>query len=1361
MRSHNRNDDSSTSRESLPTPPPRKSLFSHLRNVFERPGLIFLIIILAVISLGIIKPQFYLAGWDNFSSYLNLPNNIFNTIFATWREHRGLGVPSDAEVNDIFRQIFSYVGSFLVGKQLVDQFYFIFMLWGGVLGMYALGREVSRRLKHSINTQELFGFVSAFFYLFNLSTLAVFYFPMIMYITRFFMLPTTIFILLKFLDRQNISKRAYFFYLLILFIGFGSYMVPTIFIVTMIVLGLMFLILSPKKRLIALITFFIALNMYWLLPFANYTIQKGSIVPEAPTFIEINESMLNKPKSYYSFERQAKLRPSFFESLFMNNATNKSQPLHELTPKDEKGLERWILWIFPATYLAGIALTFILKKDKLLLWFAVTTLTFLILSMKEYSILGSVYGFISDYVPFANTVFRFGDTKFHAIVAFGGSIMSAYFLVWLLTSLENIIRSRILIFLVYLIFWGVIISHLFVYKSYFNGNFVGFFMYNKIPSAYFELAEIINRDPETIRVIHLPFDSHTYWKPYTWGYFGSPFLHFMLNKPIFDRAFEPASMENADIHEKIKDILQMTASVPSDDLLDERASDLYELLSSLSVKYIIDDQTISVYNEARNITYWGTIKPADSTRLLAYLEKKGDLKLVKHFEVDSDDYTSDYAHLYPYNKKQSDNEYKPRSINLYEIVNRESRIQFLTDVNKVHSSQTFLTPAIRKSLDHYIQRQEYDSNSLIFPFTQSPNETQIENNQIELSFPIKLSSGNYAFESKSNTDTFRTQLVNVYIQNMDKLVRVYFEQLLFPTIDGTLDQKPKTYETLDLTVERDDYKYLKVGDSVLSIQNSLNREVQFLGSVLIRGTPTSISLLYPQNNYNVSSHLVQLEPNPQCQNDALENASLGITGENGILKISGQNVSGCLTTEVYTSQETINQESRISYVELEFETMGTSRSLDQKKNIDTGKPKLTQYINDLENPLVMDVCIKPNDSTVCANKTSLFRIKEEKKGYVVPIVGDMAAIDKFFITFAVRSSQRQKYETKTTNIILKTYISSKPENITIISPKEYLNEYKIENDNYLRLIIPIAKSNYSQVLNLNNDGFLIRPDPDCEQLTKYKVTKEINEGILNYLVGCRNNLSKNISFSSNNYYFWSVAYKHLSGAIPTLILMDKFNTYTYERLNPPGVNPNNYFSIPWQKPESLLDSTILDKQTISEMISGTQKYIVSGFIEPIIDLQDNSNKEFIIEHFSQNEGLIELNNMSLFELPNYWVNSKISPINYQTAKFDSQVQILSYKRILPSLWQVTTKTEKGGEYLMLFNEQYDDQWIVLNIPTIFHARCDGYANCYKIKLPKGSSSFYLFYKPELLSFVGFAGTTLTAIIGVLYLRRRKLIEQCT
>src|SRR3989338_288108 len=175
-------------------------------NYFKkRPGLLILSIILLAITVVNIKPDFYLMGWDNYSSYFNLKTNIFQTFFATWREYRGLGVPSDAEATDVFRQIFYWIIHFILPEQLLDQAYYSMSLWVGILSMYAIAKLLFKDFifkEKTVNEKisEIFALASSLFYLFNLNTLSIFYSPIIPFTNRFYSMPLTIYFFLKLLD---------------------------------------------------------------------------------------------------------------------------------------------------------------------------------------------------------------------------------------------------------------------------------------------------------------------------------------------------------------------------------------------------------------------------------------------------------------------------------------------------------------------------------------------------------------------------------------------------------------------------------------------------------------------------------------------------------------------------------------------------------------------------------------------------------------------------------------------------------------------------------------------------------------------------------------------------------------------------------------------------------------------------------------------------------------------------------------------------------------------------------------------------------------------------------------------------------
>ncbi|MBI2010376.1 MAG: hypothetical protein HYS86_04360, partial [Candidatus Chisholmbacteria bacterium] len=216
------------------TQQPRKSLLANiLSTLAKRPGLILLTILLTIITLTNIKPDFYLVGWDNYSSYFNLKTNLFRTFFATWREYRGLGVPSDAEVTDIFRQLFFLVFHFVTPGELLDQLYYLFSLWLGTLSMYATARLLLKHFSFQNNHSrllktDLFPTLASFFYLFNLSTLSVFYSPIIPFTNRFYALPLTLYVILRYTTKKTVKN--FLLAALTIVVTAGSYITPTVVI---------------------------------------------------------------------------------------------------------------------------------------------------------------------------------------------------------------------------------------------------------------------------------------------------------------------------------------------------------------------------------------------------------------------------------------------------------------------------------------------------------------------------------------------------------------------------------------------------------------------------------------------------------------------------------------------------------------------------------------------------------------------------------------------------------------------------------------------------------------------------------------------------------------------------------------------------------------------------------------------------------------------------------------------------------------------------------------------------------------------------------------------------------------------------
>src|SRR5690606_23301321 len=117
-----------------------------LLRFFKRHwGFAFLVILSMAGVISNYKSNMWLLGWDNFSVNVDLPVNLGRTFWATWRDSRGLGVPSDSEVVDIFRQLLFVAFDVLLPKNNLITFYYLILYVTGILSTYWLIRIILTR----------------------------------------------------------------------------------------------------------------------------------------------------------------------------------------------------------------------------------------------------------------------------------------------------------------------------------------------------------------------------------------------------------------------------------------------------------------------------------------------------------------------------------------------------------------------------------------------------------------------------------------------------------------------------------------------------------------------------------------------------------------------------------------------------------------------------------------------------------------------------------------------------------------------------------------------------------------------------------------------------------------------------------------------------------------------------------------------------------------------------------------------------------------------------------------------------------------------------------------------------------------
>lgn len=1287
----------------------------------KRPGLAVLMLILSIITIVNIKPDFYLLGWDNYSSFFNLESNIFRTFFATWREYRGLGVASDAEVTDVFRQIFYWITSFIFPEKLLDQVYYLTALWLGILSIYGLAKKIFKDMPlsedfHKGKYLEFFATVSAFFYLFNLNTLSIFYSPIIPFTNRFYSLPLTLYFFYKFIDSKKRAKDFLILALVVIFTS-GSYVTPTVFVTTFAALGLLFLFKVGFKKTIIYSSVFLLLNAFWLFPFINYTVKKSPIIPLARTFIEINESTLNQPKSNFDLAKQSMLYPSFFDIKFPSLKGN-DQFIHPQLDEYRKPLNQKIFLLFPILYvLGGLVILRSWKKHKKILWLPFWVMFFLFLSTKQYGPLGILYDFLDKNIPYFGIIFRIGDTKFHAYVSVAGSLMAAYFLMFLLKLIltKKIYRVIVPVLVIFFLYYT------YLFRGYFTGNLINFILYVKIPAAYYEIADKINRDPEKSRVLHLPFDSwHHYWRSFSWGYLGSSFYNYFLDKPYVDKTFEPGSMENAYLHGKINTLLTEFYRVSNDEDRERLASRFLNLLSETGIKYVLLDSSISSTVFPKNINYTAKQSFISAESMLDYLYQKGSI-LKENYEIKYENLYEDYKNIFPI-KEVGMIEGAPVSVtlSLFELPFVRPQVSFS---EKISSIDGRLGNLLETDLDEMVTGdtiQTEKNGGVILPFIQQNHRADLNNKTVKIAYNnvFNVEDSNYVIRSEFSQNG--SYMVDVYgnIENGAVKLDIYHRYL--PDINGKRYQNFLESLVIDLPEKITDVGNLRisVGGVFSNFPTDLNAEMKYINSFMVHGSDIKVEL------YS-SRHKLVINPYSFENKTSLSNCKLGKKNNTFFIDACAEPMFVDASVAL-PERETDRQ----YYVE---NSLSLKAQVDGEKSDEHGIKLAHGYI-----------CIDQGGNGNCINlhRNVLLRDGETQtvsEGIVVsnqlPILVQVGSIP--FSDFK-QSLAIEKYE-------MELFESISEGSITI--SQQPMESISADLNPYLEISFPQALSNNSFYFDREKDLYDKTIAP-CGNRSSQRINRMVEGVLINKMEGCLSAFAQTFDYSYRSPYLMIYDYWVGSGQQPLISLKKKSDTYFIERASLNQGYPN----IEGMKSDEI------------RMVTA------SKFIEPRY-YSDSEFSRLEVNFFQDtiNQGFLALGGLNLVELPTDWYSLRLDPENGSMISYKNPEIPYSVRSILPSLWTVkfdedVAETGVAQGSLLYFNEGYDQDWGLYNSAFSLitgrkiaeSKRCNGYANCFEIDGSETSREYFIFYWPEKLYLFGWFLTILTIILSLKALKRDPL-----
>lgn len=1343
-----------------------KKIFHYFKS---RPGLFILILLLLIITVTNLKPDFYLLGWDNYSSYFNLKTNIFRTFFATWREYRGLGVPSDSESTDLFRQLFYLILSPVIKTQLLDQIYILFAFSSGTLLMYFFANSLFHvKGKHNSHTSDVIGFVSSLFYLFNLNTLATFYFPMIMFVNRFYTFPLLLLLLSRIIHKGKESTGGdYGLFIVAGILTSGTYMTATVF-VTFVISIFIYLFFAGKsiKQLILLFLIFIGLNSFWFLPFVNYTVQRSGIVYSAPTFIEANEIQLNKPASFYSWDKQLILYPNFFDTPIDSFNRTAKTGYHPIIAQLNNPAIKLFIFLFPILFILGAtAILLKPKQNKRLLWIPSTLFLYIWLSFKAFSPLGFVYVFLEKHLPFFANLFRFGDTKFHFFIAFTGALAIGYLFS---IALQKISIKSISIVTAIILFCG-----LFTFRDYVSGHLLGFFMRNKIPSAYFQLANTINSDKGEGRVLHLPYDQNGYWRSYSWGYLGSSFLHFMINHPLLEKTFEPASSENARLNALIYDEIANSQITDSLSTYQDKTTRFYQLLKKTGVKYIVMDDTVSSEQPVRGISLWGRFNEVDSKSMISHLERMGYVKKSSSYKIVLSDYLDAYEKIFPLSADQiaEIQSQSPQEIALYEVKESDPQVRVSNNFSIIDNNSDVFN--INSNLDTI---QKAGIMGVVFPFQRVDAPYHFENGNAQLSLgntTLKKDSVYLVTLPPLTPNQEEQSFITIYAKREKEnvLFTIYTKPTPDIVVQGRADQNLVEIKKISVplklisaaistSVSLQNYLSnwqalpyktisklrIQIGDTILPVPSLVSTDSIYVGSLVSPIGDTSFRVLIPQNTTTIQGSALRTTDTPNCYADKLGGYSYAQNNENG----GGVTISSVNGSTCFLSHLTPLDVEKSTYVETHFSYKASQKDTDHYSSITTSKSNALQTILSLDKPNILSVCLKDANTPTCYNTHQTVSLQSEGE-LIIPTEKVFSAYDPV-ISFALKNTGLQSQNITIPSITLTSYKEIQQNLFSIPSYVGKSFDISPPADNMLSIQFELPM-NISSFYQVPQDAFQLS-NGLCSTLGSYRSFRQIDSKLLSYFVGCDSNFSIPLSFNSNSLSVWSLDYNLASGKFPRFVASDGFITYASEYLSLHQGYPSLPGFLSLQNPE-----TFFSKKVSSPLIQSLPLASTNITIPPHSEYQDTSPKNFQIAQDSENEGIALYNNMRVLTLPNTWSSLSIAPIENEVQQNRENIQVSS-KQILPSLWKV--KLNPVGKGMVVFNEAYDAQWgVYANWGDIIsgrelqatHYKCNGFANCFDIK--ESQDSFYIFYLPEKLNILGWIATFLIVFFAFFLVKKFK------
>lgn len=539
---------------------------------------------------------YWILGNDNYSPEEN-PGVSFERYLKspTWRAYRGLGVPSDAEQIDVFRS-----GMFLILEKvgvplwLVSQMSVWLTLAAGVMGMGWLAKKL-----HGGEGAFLAGGI---IYFSSILTLWLFFSPLKPFVFFWGFLPVFLAATWELLERD--SLKNWVFWILSMVAFGGAFVIPTLFLVSVIVLGLMGVVFGLKsgkwRGLGVLGLIFLIWQLYWLVPFGFYVKEQSGQLQDSFINRAITSGTVQDEKEYGRSPNVLRLMTSW--------VALKNDDGEQLFGYEDwyRGAAATVLGFVPM----GLAVLGLSKRKYVLVLVGMAGMGAWLL-LNSNPPLGWFYDWCSRSMPLFRQVFRWGSSKFWVIwwlpvviLATGG-----WGRLWRRDRwLSMIVLTGLLVYM----------YPAFVRRLINERDWV------RIPREYYELREYLRRVDTKGRVYLAPEANMLYFRNHDWGFFGSVFWSYWIPNPIVEKALVTGSAENEEAFKKIVNFYYA-----DDPVL------FVKILNNAGVGWVIGDRSLTDKGNGYRYNWKTYAIVMEENPYLKKVWQKGNLEL---FEVGRVDY---------------------------------------------------------------------------------------------------------------------------------------------------------------------------------------------------------------------------------------------------------------------------------------------------------------------------------------------------------------------------------------------------------------------------------------------------------------------------------------------------------------------------------------------------------------------------------------------------------------------------------------------------------------------------------------------------------------------------------------------------